>query len=144
PAAALRGQRGGRPSLRRCSIFCWPDTVPPNCASRQPSRSPAKRDNVPMGKDWQRWHRDYETPGSSLARRLVVVRRDLDRALHEAPRDPDGSRRLISLCAGDGRDVLPVLAAHPAGRDVRALLIELDPDLSAAARATAAGLGLTG
>ncbi len=101
-------------------------------------------DNVPMGADWVRWHRDYETPNSSLSRRLAVVRRDLRRALHEAPRNPDGTRRLISLCAGDGRDVLPVLADHPAGRDVRALLVELDPDLSAAARATAAALGLAG
>jgi hypothetical protein len=95
-----------------------------------------------MRRDWVRWHRDYETPGSSLARRLAVVRRDLHWALDEAPRSPDGTRRLISLCAGDGRDVLPVLAGHPAGRAVRAVLIELDPDLSAAARATAADLGL--
>jgi hypothetical protein len=63
--------------------------------------------------------------------------------LTEAPTDPDGTRRLISMCAGAGRDVLPVLATHPAGAAVRALLVELDPTLSDRARETAADLGLT-
>ncbi|WP_203781268.1 class I SAM-dependent methyltransferase [Paractinoplanes rishiriensis] len=95
-----------------------------------------------MGQDWVRWHGDYEAPRSSLARRLAVVRCHLWRALGEAPRDPAGGRRLISLCAGDGRDVLPVLAAHPAGTDVRGLLLELDPELSGRARRTAGSMGL--
>ncbi|GIM90809.1 class I SAM-dependent methyltransferase [Paractinoplanes toevensis] len=86
-----------------------------------------------MTKDWVRWHRDYETPGSSLARRLTVVQDYLGRALGEGP--------LISLCAGDGRDVLPELARR---RSVRAVLVELDPELSRRARTTAAELGLTG
>ncbi len=49
---------------------------------------------------------------------------------------------MISICAGDGRDALPVLAEG--GRDVRALLVEFDPVLCARARRTAAELGLTG
>jgi hypothetical protein len=100
--------------------------------------------NVSVAADWVRWHGDYEAPHSSLARRLAVVRQCLRRALGEAPRDPAGGRRLISVCAGDGRDVLPVLAEHPAGRHVRALLVELDPELSERARDTAAALGLDG
>jgi hypothetical protein len=49
---------------------------------------------------------------------------------------------VVSLCAGDGRDVLPILAAvRP---DARTLLVEWDPDLAAAARESAAAAGLAG
>lgn len=94
-----------------------------------------------MSKDWVAWHRDYEDPSSSLARRLEVVQSELRTALALA-RPADGESRLISICAGDGRDVLPVLAER--GRDVRALLVELDPLLCERARSSAAELGLTG
>jgi hypothetical protein len=94
-----------------------------------------------VSKDWVAWHRDYEDPSSSLARRLQVVRSELRTALGLA-RPADGELRLISICAGDGRDALPVLAEG--GRDVRALLVELDPVLCERARSTAAQLGLTG
>jgi hypothetical protein len=96
-----------------------------------------------MTRDWLEWHEQYDAPGSALARRLEVVREELRRALATAPADPDGTRRLISMCAGAGRDVLPVLAGHPAGAAVRALLVELDPTLSHRARDTAVHLGLT-
>jgi hypothetical protein len=33
---------------------------------------------------------------------------------------------VISLCAGQGRDLLGVLADHPRREDVRARLVELD------------------
>jgi hypothetical protein len=93
-------------------------------------------------KDWLRWHQDYDSPNSSLARRLKVVQRDLGRALAEAPAARDGTRRLISICAGDGRDVLPVLVEYDIGHNVRASLVELDPALSQRARAAAAAMGL--
>jgi hypothetical protein len=90
--------------------------------------------------DWVQWHRDYDRPNSTLARRLRVVRHCLRRALTEIT---FGERRLlISICAGDGRDVLPVLAAHRAVHRVRALLVELDPHLADRARTTASRLGL--
>ncbi|GIE05218.1 hypothetical protein Adu01nite_65680 [Paractinoplanes durhamensis] len=88
------------------------------------------------GRDWLQWHEAYEVSGSSQARRLVVVQRYLTTALDGRP------GRLVSLCAGDGRDVLPALAAHPGGRDVRAVLVELDPALSGRARLAAEALGL--
>jgi hypothetical protein len=95
-----------------------------------------------MTRDWLRWHDEYDSHGSSLSRRLQVVQRNLHQALTEASCDADGARRLISMCAGAGRDVLPVLAGNPDGAAVRALLVELDPTLSDRARATAASLGL--
>ncbi|MEV4141237.1 class I SAM-dependent methyltransferase family protein [Dactylosporangium sp. NPDC049742] len=94
-----------------------------------------------MSKDWVEWHEFYTTPGSPLGRRLEVVRRDLRRALSAAPGEPGGTRRIISICAGDGRDVLPVIAEHD--RRVSALLVELDPTLAARARETADDLLLS-
>jgi hypothetical protein len=41
---------------------------------------------------------------------------------------------VVSLCAGDGRDLLDVLAEHPRARQVRARLVELDPALADRAR----------
>jgi hypothetical protein len=89
------------------------------------------------GPDWQRWHREYELPGSRLERRLREVQALLTRALSTAPA---GELRLLSACAGEGRDVLGVLSRHPRTPDVSALLVEADPDV--AARATARVLEL--
>jgi hypothetical protein len=90
-------------------------------------------------RDWVAWHRAYDAPGSPLARRLVLVQDELRVALDRAPTGPV---RLLSLCAGQGRDVLGVLATHPRRGEVSARLIELDPDLADAARAKAAAQGL--
>ncbi|MCQ4084435.1 class I SAM-dependent methyltransferase [Streptomyces sp. RB6PN25] len=43
---------------------------------------------------------------------------------------------MISLCAGDGRDLLHVLAGHPRRHEVRARLVELDSRNTAAASET--------
>lgn len=88
---------------------------------------------------WVRWHDDYDNPNSSLSRRLRAVRRRLADTLDRAP---DGEISLISACAGEGRDVIPVLARHPRGGDVRALLVEFDPTLVAHARTAAQSAGL--
>jgi hypothetical protein len=91
-----------------------------------------------VSRDWQSWHRDYDDPTSSLSRRLEVVRAQLQSLLEGA----GGPVRLLSMCAGDGRDTLPVLAASAV--DVPAVLVELDPVLAEAARASAVSLGLHG
>ena len=89
--------------------------------------------------DWHAWHRRYEDPGSLLVQRLAIVQAQLAEALSGAP---PGPLRVVSMCAGEGRDLIPVLASHPRGRDVRARLVELDPVLAAAARRSAAAAGL--
>ena len=45
--------------------------------------------------DWVQWHTRYDHPGSSLARRLIVVRRRLEEAL--AVRLLDRSTRTVEL-----------------------------------------------
>lgn len=89
-----------------------------------------------MGRDWHAWHTGYDDPSSSLSKRLDVVREQLSDVLTEH----DGPVRAISMCSGDGRDVLPVLArTRP---EAHALLVELDPQLSDVAVRAAAALGL--
>ena len=94
-----------------------------------------------MGGDqhWVRWHEDYEDPDSSLSRRLALVQRRLRDALDVAPAGPI---RVISMCAGQGRDVIEVLEHHPRASDVRARLVELDPELVTFAARSAEEAGL--
>jgi hypothetical protein len=89
--------------------------------------------------DWVGWHNGYADPGSSLSRRRAVVQRELRTALDGL----DGLIRLISMCAGDGGDVLPVLRSHPAGPRTGALLVELNPELARRAGTTPRDAGLT-
>jgi len=86
---------------------------------------------------WAQWHEDYDRPGSALARRLVVVQTYLRAAL-DALDDP---AVVLSLCSGDGRDVIGVMAELP-GRIRRAVLVENDPGLAGRARRTADDQGL--
>ena len=89
-----------------------------------------------MTRDWQEWYRSYDDPASSLSRRLDAVREQLRARLLAVA----GSVRIVSLCAGDGRDTLPVVAET--GVDASVLLVELDPGLASAARDSARTLGL--
>lgn len=91
-------------------------------------------------KNWVAWHADYDDPASALSGRLHRVREHLSEAISTAPAGPV---RLVSLCAGQGRDVIGVLPAHPRAADVRAVLVELDPANAAFARRSAQSAGLT-
>ena len=91
-----------------------------------------------MVDEWVAWHRRYDRRGD-LLRRLDVVRARIREALDAAR---PGPIRVVSLCAGDGRDLLGVLAHHPRARDVRARLVELSKELAARGRRRARSLGL--
>jgi Methyltransferase domain len=88
--------------------------------------------------DWQTWHDGYDRPESWLARRLRVVQQRIRDVLDAG----SGELRVISICAGQGRDLLEVLADHPRSHDVRALLVELDPRNAEMARKAATGLAV--
>ena len=69
------------------------------------------------------------------------VRSHLSDAIDRAPAGPVS---LVSLCAGQGHDVVGVLPDHPRRGDVRAVLIESDPRNADLARRAAAQQGLSG
>ncbi|MDQ6883152.1 MAG: SAM-dependent methyltransferase [Candidatus Dormibacteraeota bacterium] len=56
---------------------------------------------------------------------------------------PPGPIQVISMCAGQGRDIIGVLPDHARRADVRARLVELDPENVAWAREAARRHGLT-
>jgi hypothetical protein len=89
--------------------------------------------------DWHAWHAEYEAPDSSLGRRLRVVQDKIRAALDGCP---PGPLRIISLCAGQGRDLLQVLAEHPRAADVTARLVELDARNSQVAEQMSKAAGL--
>jgi hypothetical protein len=89
--------------------------------------------------DWHAWHDAYDNPHSPLGRRLGMIQEQIRAALDAAP---PGPLRAVSLCAGQGRDLIGVLAAHPRGGDVTARLVELDPRNAEFARRLAADAAL--
>jgi hypothetical protein len=90
-----------------------------------------------VSRDWLAWHDEYDTPGSRLHQRLLVVQQRVRDALAVAA---PGPINVISMCAGQGRDLLDVLRDHPRRGDVRARLVEFDPRNVARAKTD----GLTG
>jgi Putative methyltransferase len=95
--------------------------------------------SVMAARDWLDWHADYDQPGSPLALRLAAVQQRIRIALDAAP---PGPLRAVSICAGQGRDLIGVLAEHPRRGDVTARLVELDKRNAAIARESAAAAGL--
>jgi hypothetical protein len=89
-------------------------------------------------RDWAEWHRSYDDPTSRLSQRLAIVQRELRRAIDER----EGPLRIISMCAGEGRDVIGVLAKHPRRDEISARLVELDSRNAAFARAAASAARL--
>lgn len=84
---------------------------------------------------WYQWHAQYDELRSPDTDRLEVVQELLVQALDRAPAGP---LTAVSACAGQARDLLPVLIHHPRGPDVRARMVELDP-LNASFLAAALG-----
>jgi hypothetical protein len=80
-----------------------------------------------------------DDPESALSRRLAVVQGYLRQELDHRPA---GAIGVISLCAGQGRDLIEVVANHPRREDVRARLVELDPRNVAFARMSASAARL--
>ena len=85
-------------------------------------------------RDYLAWHELYDDPGSSLPRRLALVQDALRAELDSRP----GPIRVVSLCAGDGRDILGVLAEREDAARVSVTLVEVLPELAERARRAAA------
>jgi len=104
--------------------------------ARQDQRTVCK---IVIVKDWAAWHAAYDDPSSPVSVRLRRVRAHLSNAIDQAPAGPV---RLVSLCAGQGKDVLGVLPDHPRRDDVRAVLVEADARNAEIARRAAIQAGL--
>jgi hypothetical protein len=91
--------------------------------------------------DWFEWHAPYDQPNSSLARRLALVQAEIASAVDALP---PGPIRAISICAGQGRDLIGALDSHPRAGDVQARLVDLEPRNVEVAVLTAAAAGLRG
>jgi hypothetical protein len=89
-------------------------------------------------RDWVEWHQGYADPASGLSARLRSVQRHLGRAIDQVV----GPVRLVSLCAGQGDDVIGVLPGHPRRDQVTAVLVEADPRNVQVARDRIAAAGL--
>lgn len=80
--------------------------------------------------DWRAWHEKYDSPDSRMSRRLRTVQDQIRTVLDNSR---PGPFQVVSLCAGQGRDLLEVLTDHPRRSDVRARLVELDGNNTAVA-----------
>jgi len=88
----------------------------------------------PTTANWVDWHLAYDVDDSPLQRRLAIVQAHIRDALD---RCAPGPIHVISICAGQGRDLIGVLEGHARRADVRARLVELDERNCDFARASA-------
>jgi hypothetical protein len=91
-------------------------------------------------RDYVAWHDGYAEPGSPLHLRLIVVQSLIAEALDHLP---PGPVRVVSICAGQGHDILTV-ARRQRRADLKGCLVELDPTNAAAARRAIDAGGLDG
>jgi hypothetical protein len=90
---------------------------------------------------WNEWHSEYDDPSSELAGRMRGVQRAIDEVVGAAPAGPI---QIVSICGGQGRDLVGALAEHPRRDDCRVRMVELDPDNVAFARRAASEAGIAG
>jgi hypothetical protein len=88
---------------------------------------------------WIEWHLDYEDPQSSLYQRLMFVQDQVQEWLlaHQ-----ENHPVILSLCAGQGRDLLPVLHQNNC-TSAKARLIETNPENVSLAKKAVKVYGLT-
>ena len=92
----------------------------------------------PRLRDYVPWHAAYDDPHSVLSARLREVQAQIAAFLD---RTAPGSVQVISVCAGEGRDLLGVLAAREDGERVTGALIEIDERICAVAEEAIERLG---
>lgn len=90
---------------------------------------------------WHTWYQQYDEPSSSLNRRLAVVRQRTAENLAGGTRAQPF--KILSLCAGDGRDIIPLVAGLEEGC-YQAALVEIDDLIASSAVAHVNELGLQG
>ncbi len=90
-------------------------------------------------KDWLEWHLPYQNPDSPLSRRLEIVQQQIRQLLPHEAKQP---LSIISICAGQGDDILGVLENYPTPAQIYARLVEIDDRNVKAARKRVESMGL--
>jgi len=90
-------------------------------------------------RDWYAWHDQYADPLSSLGRRLRLVQQHVEACLDARS---GTASTVVSMCAGQGHDVLGALAGRPDAGNVGAYLVENNERNVAAARAAASAAAI--
>src|ERR1051325_2081051 len=70
--------------------------------------------------NWSDWYHHY-APLPSLQDRLRLVRELVVESLNDCP---PGPIRIVSVCAGDGRDLAGAIVDHPRRSDITAWLLD--------------------
>ena len=92
------------------------------------------------GKDWKKWHTLYDDDQSGLAKRLRLVQ---DAIANSLPNDVlIDNYQIIDICAGDGRDLIEVLAHYPEKDHVHSLLVEIDERLATSSEKAASNANI--
>lgn len=89
--------------------------------------------------NWNEWHKNYDSL-PNLQERLRIVSGQIAAALDDCPLGPI---QIVSICAGDGRDLLGALENHPRRNDVAALLLDNNAESVARGEKSAGKIGLT-
>ena len=100
---------------------------------RMHDHRPEASPDHPDLRDYVGWHAAYDDPGSSLSVRL----RHVQRAIVEWLDRTSGPVRVLSVCAGQGHDILGALEERSQTDRARVTgsLIEIDPTTVASGRA---------
>jgi len=101
---------------------------------------PAASPEHPDLRDYVTWHAAYDDPESSLSVRLLHVQR----AILDWLRRTSGPVRVLSVCAGQGHDIIGALEQCPPADRARVAgaLVEIEPTNARIARERIAALGL--
>lgn len=91
-------------------------------------------------KDWSAWHESYTDDSSPLSRRLRLIRGHIASWLDERTNE---TLRVVSVCAGQGHDLLGVLSNRSDADRVGATLLECDERNVAAAQDKVSASGLS-
>ncbi len=91
--------------------------------------------------DWNKWHAYYDDPNSDLHFRLRLVQNQVVAAVDERALRPVS---IVSICGGQGRELIGALEHHPRRSEISARLVELDPNNASFARQWAQQVAMTG
>lgn len=91
-------------------------------------------------RDWLEWHTPYADEQSPLSRRLRLVQGHIAALLEQRPGE---TLHVVSVCAGQGHDLIGVLAERADAHRVHATLLEYDQRNVDIARALVQAAGLT-